>query len=194
VTFGLVIPDVPQALMAWWPKAKVGKMEPSDFWFVRGDVWWVGKEDLLITEVMYEPDGPDADLEYVEICNPTAQRVDLNGWQLRDNVGSWTINAERDIPPGKHMVVTKKGEPFNDKYGVAWDFEGMTLNLNNDGDRLQLLDPRGKEVDKVAWEGVDGWSVVAEKGEALLRDELVEDSGTQAEWYYGPPSPGEANA
>lgn len=42
---------------------------------------------VILTEVMFDPAGPEASDEFVEIYNPGSEPVDLSGWQIGDGTG-----------------------------------------------------------------------------------------------------------
>ncbi|MFW9994176.1 MAG: Ig-like domain-containing protein [Candidatus Odinarchaeota archaeon] len=117
-------------------------------------------DNVIITEVLYDTPGTDADEEWVEFYNPTGSAISLNGWILSDNVDSYTLSGT--IIAGGYYTVARYAAGFNNLYGFNPDLSGMTLYLGNSGDQLTLKDSGGIDVDFVAWESyVAGWSVSA---------------------------------
>ncbi|RMF56828.1 MAG: hypothetical protein D6748_12550 [Calditrichaeota bacterium] len=47
----------------------------------------VGFSQVILTEVMFNPSGPESSDEFVEIYNAGTQAVDLTGWQIGDSTG-----------------------------------------------------------------------------------------------------------
>lgn len=50
-------------------------------------MWGGVPAQVILTEVMFDPAGPEASDEFVEIYNPGSEPVDLSGWQIGDGVG-----------------------------------------------------------------------------------------------------------
>lgn len=81
--------------------------------------------DLLIHEVMSDPDtGP----EWVEITNPGASAIELEGWSVREGAGTSSALLGTIDPGGFARA------EFSNR-------------LNNDGDHIDLIDPSGQVID-----------------------------------------------
>lgn len=50
-------------------------------------IWGGAPAQVILTEVMFDPAGPEASDEFVEIYNPGSEPVDLSGWQIGDGAG-----------------------------------------------------------------------------------------------------------
>lgn len=50
-------------------------------------IWGGAPAQVILTEVMFDPAGPEASDEFVEIYNLGSEPVDLSGWQIGDGVG-----------------------------------------------------------------------------------------------------------
>lgn len=134
--------------------------------------------NLEFSEVLYDTPGKDSIEEWVEIYNPSSQAVQLEGWKIKDNSGSWTF-PESSIPASSYIVIARNSEGFSSLYSCTPDLEGFSRPLNNDGDQLTLLDPDGKETDFVAWESgasekYPDWVLEAAEGKTI--------SYSQGEW------------
>lgn len=121
---------------------------------------------VVINEVLYDPDGPDTGLEFVEIVNCGRTGVSLSGWTLETGNGAnpddWTVEwvgREFDfLEPGGFFVI---GEP-----SVVPEPDFVTaLDLQNGPDAARLADGV-RPVDVVGW------------GEPLFQ-----------EYYEGAPAP-----
>ncbi|MFZ5825542.1 MAG: lamin tail domain-containing protein [Bacillota bacterium] len=138
---------------------------------------------LLVSEVFYDTPGDDTKEEWIELHNPTASAVDISGWTLSDNNGSWSIPSGTSIAAGQFLVVARNATGFHALYGVDPNVSGLTLSLGNSGDLVRLNDPSGVEIDTVAWEGyVSGWSVSAGTGESIHRCPDGTDTDGSADW------------
>ena len=102
---------------------------------------------LLITEVLYDTPGTDSIEEWVEIYNPTGSTIDLTGWTLNDNSGTFTLSGS--ITAGAYITVARDTAGFNALYGFNPTITGMNLALGNSGDRAQLKDNSATLIDEV---------------------------------------------
>ena len=110
-------------------------------------------EHLLISEVLYDPDGVDQGGEWVELFNPFSYSVDLADWYLRDNYRSFALSGS--IEPLEHYLISQDSDIFTNKYGFAPGVSGMNLSLANSGDFIKLIYLE-TEIDTVGYEGGDG--------------------------------------
>jgi hypothetical protein len=102
---------------------------------------------LVITEIMAENltayrDEDDDPEDWIEIHNPTAALVDLEGWSLSDDPdepGLWTFPAV-SIPADGYLVVFASGKDRRPVTGTARLHTGFKLNPN--GDWVGLYPPQ----------------------------------------------------
>jgi hypothetical protein len=146
---------------------------------------------MLVVQVLYDAAGPDADLEYVELLNSGRRMVDLRGFRLRDDSGTFEIRDHLPVLPGDRVLVVRNSSAVRGRWGVAADVGRMGLRLANDGDMLSLEDPGGRVLDVVAWEGhLEGWEgLEAPEGRALLRLEGDDRACCGPAWCVGPAVP-----
>lgn len=154
---------------------------------------------LLITELLYDPAGPD-DTEFVEIANPTRTAVDLSGFSIGDAVNPTDFEDVRRFPPGtllqpgQSLVVATAATAFFTEYGRNPDFEIVStdtavpdllddpawgdpealLQLANGGDELLLRDAQDQVVDVVVYGsgvygGMTGCTLVVSANASLER-------------------------
>ncbi len=142
----------------------------------------VAQDDILINEILFNPAGPDSSAEWVELYNPGASPVDLDGWRLTD--ADSTINLylpALELPAGGYLVVRLfDGDDDLDlsdgwgvyNTGVVWPV------FDNDADACVLyagLPDPSRVVDCVAWSATGS----APAGDAL------DDAVLQGEWSLG---------
>lgn len=134
-------------------------------------------DHLLISEVMVNPSGANEEgREWVEIYNPTAQPVSLNGIKVGDagvrgsaGEGMYAFPQGAIILPGKAIVVAQNAVAFFADWGRNPDFELSNYNaavpdmvsytawasgvmsLSNAGDEVVLLRNDDTILDAVTW-------------------------------------------
>jgi len=131
---------------------------------------------IVISEVMFDPDGLDTGREWVEIYNPTTSNVDLSGWYVGDvgpngEYGSGlyrfppgaTLVAEGVIvlahqaedvtfkPDYEFLIDRHRDDPSVPNLVPAGSWDGFGLALGNAGDEVLLLDADQAPVDVVTY-------------------------------------------
>ena len=157
---------------------------------------------VVINEVLYDPEGPDTGLEFVELRNCGRLGVSLTGWVLETgngaNTGDWTvewIGGDLDyIEPGEMFVIGEVNVLPPPDYATS-------LDLQNGPDGVRLTDG-AEPVDVVGWgeplfqeyyEGRPAPDVAS--GLSLARSPDCFDHGDNAlDLVAGPPTPGTANS
>ena len=95
-------------------------------------------DTLILNEIELNPQGFDADKEWVEILNVSESAVDIAGWQITANYRDDTIlvisEESKLIPPGGRYIYT---------------YEGLRLR-NDSGTVVQLINPDGVVVDQTS--------------------------------------------
>ena len=172
-----------------WPNA-TGDLYPMISRTLPGENSGPRVGPIVISEVHYHPSGSD-DLEFLEICNPTAAAVNL--WE------HWFVDGEwRDYPwklesfefpvgttlaPGESLVVvpfdpaeTTLLDAFESHYGLAGSgvqiLGGYGPYLDDDGEAVRLWRPDEPPPEEPAWTPY------------LLEDEVRYDN--EAPWPTGP--------
>jgi hypothetical protein len=175
---------------------------------------------LLISEVLYKPNGADPDLEWIEIFNPTGPAIDLTSIKVGDeeaqlgSEGMLQFPAGAMLGPGEVIVVANKAVAFFGFYGFKPDYEmngtdpdvpdmmpyllwaSGTVILSNSGDEVLILDGNDQIVDLVAYEnspypGFQPTVPFVPTGHSIERQPAALDSDTAADWIDQLlPSPG----
>ncbi len=159
--------------------AQDGGGNPTFFPIAMNAAWGKGPSDARI--FAFAPDGyalRDVD-EAFAIQNVGETALLLGGWQVTDGEGV-VILPDITVPRHRFIWCARHADAFEATWGMkpgceyggdadpdVPDATGTILNLNNEGDELQLISPSGQVVDAVVFgdEGdvsIDGWS-----GEAL---------------------------
>ena len=90
---------------------------------------------VVINEVLPNPEGDDAEGEFIELYSYEESEVDLTGWYLEDGGTNYTLSG--NIEPEEFLVL------WRNETGIA---------LNNNGDDIKLYDNSGKLVDSFEYE------------------------------------------
>ncbi|MBM4321142.1 MAG: lamin tail domain-containing protein [Deltaproteobacteria bacterium] len=130
---------------------------------------------LVVTEIQYDPRGPDSAGEWFEVFNPGAQAVDLRGWVLRSCASAtYTIPAGGPalaVPPRGYAVLGCNADRrSNGGITVLHAFDPARFFLSNTEGSILLYDAQGQLVDQVRYSGFAPWPG-GEPGQSLmLRD------------------------
>lgn len=146
---------------------------------------------IAITEIFYNPDGPDETTEFLELTNTGTSTVDLSGWTFTSGV-SHTFAAGTSMSAGSSLVVASDAASFAAEFGFAPDatFGG---NLANGGETLSLAAPSAGglvAIDAVAYDDATPWPVSADgDGDSLQIINTTADNTNPNNWGAGPPTP-----
>jgi len=120
--------------------------------------------DIIVTEIMYAPDGPDSDREYIEVYNATDEPINLNGWTLLGQSPEAVESPRRDVidedlvVDGGEFVVLCENADAEENGGVTCAFDYVNdINHTNTADYVGLHDRNGEIVDRVAYDEEAGW-------------------------------------
>ena len=174
--------------------------------------------DVVIDELMYHP--VDSDDEYVELLNPTAEPVALEGpagaWRLGGAI-EYTFESDRSLAAGARLVVvgfdpvveTSRMEAFAAAYDAAALAPGLDIvgpwagSLSNGGERIALEKPTVSDdpgdpiawvvVDEVIYSDISPWPESPD-GQGLVLERVEADpsrSGNDpTNWQAAEPTPG----
>ena len=96
--------------------------------------------DIKIIEFLPNPEGNDADGEYVILFNSGSSDVNLRNWVLDDEEGGskpFAINKDKVIGAGSEIIFERTD---------------TKIAINNSGDSVRLFDPDGELIDSVCFE------------------------------------------
>ncbi len=181
---------------------------------------WPPLGRVLITEVLYNPDGKEPDSEWMEIYNAGGRVLDL----AEHKIGDEEIIGEREgmfqFPPGATLaagdtaIIAYRASAFYQAYGFWPDYEfnesdpwvpnmikytawsGGNVYLENTGDDVLILDDRNDLVDAVSWGSskhfLDPSAPLVQSGHSIERYPADMDTDRADDWRDQPaPDPGE---
>ena len=123
----------------------------------------VAPGEIVITELMYNPDGPtlgeDDLFEWVELCNRGTEPIQLEGMMLNDGSNQLFL-GNFILEPMARAIVPANESSFISAYGngiliIPWD--GIWTKLSNSADMLLLYSASGGVLDEIAY--FDTWGV-----------------------------------
>ena len=108
--------------------------------------------NVLITEVLYNPETSESDTEFVEIFNQGEQDIDISGWILNTTTIQATIPSGTTIKANGYFLIADNDD--NNNWPSLWakpDYSEEEISLTNTNSGIQLLDSDGNLVDVVGW-------------------------------------------
>ncbi|MFK7929460.1 MAG: lamin tail domain-containing protein [Myxococcota bacterium] len=113
--------------------------------------------DVVINELLVNPEGADAGFEWVELYNPTPGAISLAGWQLDASTSAFSEGQslpDVEVPAGGFVLIGQESVP-----GVDVLLDESLGNASSNADGVQLRDCEGAVVDTVIYGAVneDGW-------------------------------------
>ncbi|MEN8796301.1 MAG: lamin tail domain-containing protein [Akkermansiaceae bacterium] len=101
----------------------------------------------VINEIHYNNDLNTIRNEFVELHNPDGVSVDLSGWKLTGAI-EYTFPAGSTLPASGYLVIAEDPATLLSEFRVT-AFGPYRGRLNSEGERLELIDASGNEVDGV---------------------------------------------
>jgi hypothetical protein len=137
---------------------------------------------IVINELMYHPYENNDTLEYIELYNRGNEAVDISGWSFDEGV-DFVFPIGTVLQANNYLVVAKDYRAINKRYritNVVGDFLGT---LDNDGERVELVDTIGNVVDEVRYAAGGRWPVwAAGWGSSLELIDPWQDNSTPSAW------------
>ncbi len=92
--------------------------------------------NLIINELMPNPEGSDKEGEWIEIKNLSSFEINLNGWAIEDESSKKYIFGDETIGINEFLVLK---------------YERTKISLNNDRESISLLSPNNQLASKIAY-------------------------------------------
>jgi hypothetical protein len=140
--------------------------------------------DLVITEIMYDAEGTDTDVEWIEVYNEGSTTIDIQQWYFRENEVNHRLTPVTfsTLASGDYAVIVQDQTSFESIFSAVPNIVTSSFSLNNTGETLAMLDQDKEETDSVTYTKDDGAS-----GDGMSL-QLI--SGA---WRPRTPSPGSEN-
>ncbi len=144
--------------------------------------------EVVVNEIMQNPSAvADQAGEWLEIYNPTATDIDIDGWTIKDNdTDSHTIEngGPLVISAGGYLVLGNNGDTGTNG-GVTVDYVyGSEWYLGNSADEVVLFDGSMNEVDRVEYD--DGATFPDPNGVSMMLIDPALDNNLGENWEETP--------
>lgn len=159
--------------------------------------------NLRLVELHYNPADltgvADAQtLEFMELMNPSAQIVSLDGVQITQFANTpYTFPNGLTLAPGQRIVVARNPSIFQSAYGGGINMSPTgyaEANLSNGGERIALLGAQGQTIQDFTFSDAGSWPGAADGlGKSLELIDPFADPSSPASWrasFYRGGSPG----
>ncbi len=126
--------------------------------------------DTIVTfnEIMYNPVGSsDSRLEWIELHNQLAVRMDISNWRLSGGV-NYIFPEGTVIPGGGYLIVGVDPQSLATELGITGAVGPYTGSLNNAGEELELRNNSDRVMDIVQYGDRGEWPVGADGSGATL--------------------------
>ena len=121
--------------------------------------------DILVNEVMYDPELNENYYEWAELYNPINKSINLTGWSLTDNYVTDFLEGDYEhgngtmiMHPFTYALITDHGTKFYNNYSTPnstiklyVDDSAIGNGLGNNGDKLILRNNENEIMDSVEW-------------------------------------------
>lgn len=140
---------------------------------------------VMITEIMYDPEGNDTGREWVEIWNDGGETVDISGWWFYEGSNHGFQNTEASVlPAGGYAIIADNPALFSADWPdiSAVILDSSAFSLKNTGELIAMRDAEKNDVVSVSY----------------LPEESADGNGAslqlfQAVWQAAAPTPGAPN-
>ena len=134
--------------------------------------------DVVINEIHYDANPKTEPTEFVELFNSGDARVYVSGWRIAGGV-DYTFPDGSILDSGDFLVIAEDVAVIRSRFGfqTVHQYRG---NLDNDGEKIKLMDSFGKDVDEVDYDSGFPWPTSARgvgSSMELIHPQLDNDLG-----------------
>ncbi|MHC4751174.1 MAG: lamin tail domain-containing protein, partial [Planctomycetota bacterium] len=185
-----------------------GQVDMADLALLAGSWHEIGT-GVVINEIHYDPDVKTELVEYVELHNAGTTDVNLAGWYFSNGISyQFPAGPDSTLPAGGYIIVAQnRAHIFNKWSGgrfsippnlVFGPFEGK---LSNNGERIELCNANGEEIDQVDYQLGFPWPTVGNavpdtqpgSGHSIQLINPFLDNDLAGSWRSASPTPTEHN-
>jgi predicted secreted protein len=143
------------------------------------------QSDVKINEIMYNPPGTDADLEWIELYNNDTTAINITGWKFYEadtNHRLTLVQGSMIIPVTGYAIIADNATAFlNEHPECKCTVTDSTFSLRNSDEYIALKNATSDLVDEVTYNaswGADGNGKTLERNAAGGWKESLVDGGT----------------
>ena len=142
---------------------------------------------LRITELMYDPEPPGDEFEFIEIQNVGSVPLDISSFYITGL--DYVFPPQTLLAPGQIILLASGSgvDPtaFETRYPDVSIFGRFTGQLSNAGERIALVTPEGRTVVSVDYDDERGWPEEADgEGYSLEMLDPLADPDDPANWQH----------
>jgi hypothetical protein len=149
----------------------------------------------MVSELMYNPDGPDEGAEWIELHNALSVDVDLSRWRLAGDV-QYQFPPDSRLASGAFLLVAQDPAAMAARTDAPV-FGPFAGELDNGGGLVQLLNAGSRVMDELEYDDEGEWPVGPDgSGSSLAKFNLQNGSAAASNWMTSDSlggSPGQAN-
>lgn len=139
----------------------------------------------VITEIMYNsPELGNDTLEFVEVYNPSlSSPINMAGFYFSSGF-TFTFPTDFSLGAGEYVIVSGDSLIFEAAFGIeAFQWDGATTQLSNNGEGIALRQLDFGLVDTVAYDDIAPWPTAANgQGYSLVLCNPTSDNSMVANW------------
>ncbi len=137
--------------------------------------------DLVVSEIMQNPDAvDDADGEWFEIVNASANELNLKGVVVKDDgTDSFTITGDLNVSAGGYILLAINGNRSTNGGLPPVDYVYSGFTLDDDSDEV-VLASGADEIDRVAYD--DGATFPDPTGASMYLGDVTDDNSVGSNW------------
>ncbi|MHA2023659.1 MAG: lamin tail domain-containing protein [Candidatus Thorarchaeota archaeon] len=130
------------------------KLAAAMLLFILAVPFCIATDNIVISEVLYDPIGTESGGEAVELYNPTNSTVDVSGWVIKTESSATdaTIPTQTFLQPQQYYLIADSNWETS-KDNPVWDSadheEPITLQNTDSG--IALIDTNSNIIDAVGW-------------------------------------------
>ncbi len=139
---------------------------------------------VIITEIMYDPEGSDSGREWIEIYNTGDIDVDLAGWKFYEQEVNHKLENDNGavLSAKSYAVIVSDDNVFSSEYSISGLVLDSSFSLKNTGEYIAIRNPELFDTDSIFYD-----TTIGAKGDG---NSLQKIDGV---WVYAIPTPGVAN-
>jgi hypothetical protein len=137
-------------------------------------------DDIIINEIMYDPDGDDIWYEWIELYNNDTESINVDGWILHGTIGGSNTILSGTMNAGSYLLIAKNVTAFQDRYPdvTCPVTKGNWSALANSGDTINLSDSTPTLIGTVTYTDIASVNYTAERNATGGWEESLVDGGT----------------